>query len=481
MPDYAEQTVEERLLPLVVDLDGTLVKTDMLYESYLSSVPLGFTHHLACFRALSAGKATLKRYLAQAGDLDYANLPYDEAVLEVIRAARAEGRPVYLATASDRVHAAAIAAHLGLFNGIFASDGATNLSSSAKARVLVETFGRGGFDYIGNGHADLAVWAEARKAYAIRTTARVARALDRIGVPVERLHDLRATARTWIKAVRVHQYAKNTLIFVPMLTAHAYALATFMQAALAFVAFSLCASGVYLINDLMDLEADRRHPTKQFRPLPSGAIPIVQALVAAPVLLAVAALCAASVSLHFFSVLLGYFVLTTAYSLYLKRKMMIDAVVLAMLYTVRVVAGAAAIDVYLSEWLLAFSMFIFFSLALIKRYVELTVRIDLGLADPSNRNYKLGDTTVVAALAAASGLNAVTIFSLFIASPTVQASYRRPELLWLMCPVMMYWIARTLLMAHRRMVTDDPLVFALRDKSSRYCIVLMAAIVLLAT
>jgi 4-hydroxybenzoate polyprenyltransferase len=465
----------------VVDLHGTLVKTDMLCESYLSSVPLGLPHHLACIRALSKGKASFKHYLAQASDLDYAKLPYDETVLELIRSARAEGRPVYLATASDRVHAVAISAHLGLFDSIFASDGAINLSSSAKARVLTETFGRGGFDYIGNDHADLPVWAEARKAYAIRTTVRVARALDRIGVPVERLYDLRASARTWTKAVRVHQYAKNTPVFVPMLTAHAYALATFMQAALAFVAFSLCASGVYLINDLMDLEADRRDPTKQFRPLASGAIPIMQAVVAAPILLAAATLCAASVSLHFSAVLLGYLVLTTAYSLYFKRKMVIDAIVLAMLYTVRVVAGAVAINVYLSEWLLAFSMFIFFSLALIKRYVELTVRIDLGLADLSNRNYKLGDTNIIAALAAASGLNAVTIVSLFIASPTVQASYRRPELLWLMCPVMMYWIARTLLMAHRRMVTDDPLVFALRDKSSRYCIVLMAAIVLLAT
>src|SRR5260221_8745718 len=371
MQDYADQVSEVTPLPLVVDLDGTLIKTDLLYESYFNSASLGLSHPVRCLKEACKGRAPLKEFLALGGELNYAAVPYDEVVLDLIRSARDEGRPVYLATASDRRHAAAIAAHLGLFDGVFASEGKTNLSSAVKARVLVKTFGRGGFDYAGNGPADLAVWAEARKAYAIRTSERVEHALDRMGMPVERLTHPGASLRVWIKAIRVHQYAKNTLVFVPLLTAHVHSIAALLSAVLAFAAFCACASGVYIINDLVDLEADRLHPRKRHRPFASGAIPIGQATMSLPVLLVLSAICALSGSLAFTGVVLAYFALTTAYSLSLKRKMLIDAVVLAMLYAVRVVGGAVAIDVFVSEWLLGFSMFIFLSLALMKRYVEL--------------------------------------------------------------------------------------------------------------
>ncbi len=285
---------------------------------------------------------------------------------------------------------------------------------------------------------------------------------------------------TWLRALRVHQYVKNSLILVPIITAHQFSYAAVTSALIAFVAFSLCASAVYIVNDLIDIESDRRHPTKRNRPLASGAINPWHAKALVPALLVAALACAMTVSVKFALVLLAYLFLTTAYSVSLKRKMLVDVVVLGMLYTTRVIAGAVAISVVMSAWLLAFSMFLFLSLALMKRYSELALRIDQGLPDPPTRNYKLADLPIVGALAVASGFNAVTIFALYISSPAVQELYPRPEVLWLACPVLTYWIGRAMILAHRRMMHDDPIVFAIGDRISRIAVVVMVALVLLA-
>jgi 4-hydroxybenzoate polyprenyltransferase len=287
--------------------------------------------------------------------------------------------------------------------------------------------------------------------------------------------------RVWIKALRVHQYAKNALVFVPMLTAHAYSLHYLLNSCLAFVAFSLCASSAYFLNDLIDLNADRQHPSKSKRPFACGTIPVVEGVIAIPILVLLGFGCGVLVSPLFAVVLSAYFVLTLAYSFTLKRRLIVDVVVLAALYTIRVIGGAAALPVVLSEWLLGFSMFIFTCLALVKRYVELTMRIDKDLPDPSNRNYRLIDLPVIGALAAASGFNAVTIFALYVSSLTVGELYKYPQALWLMCPVLMYWLSRIVILAHRRVVDDDPIVFALRDRNSRICAIAMVAIVFVAS
>jgi 4-hydroxybenzoate polyprenyltransferase len=284
----------------------------------------------------------------------------------------------------------------------------------------------------------------------------------------------------WLRQLRVHQYVKNSLVLVPVITAHHFTYTAISFAVIAFAAFSLCASAVYIVNDLVDIEADRQHPKKKLRPLASGAIKTLHAEIAVPVLLALAFAGAAVVSSKFCLALLAYLALTTAYSIWLKRKMLVDVVVLAMLYTIRVIAGAIAISVPLSAWLLAFSMFMFLSLALMKRYSELALRIDQNLSDPSNRNYKLGDLVIVGCLAVSSGFNAVTIFALYISSPAVQELYARPEVLWLVCPVLTYWIGRAMILAHRRMMDDDPIVFAIKDPVSRIAGALIAVLVLLA-
>jgi 4-hydroxybenzoate polyprenyltransferase len=281
--------------------------------------------------------------------------------------------------------------------------------------------------------------------------------------------------------LRVHQYAKNALVFVALLTSHVHTLHALLAALAAFAAFSLCASSVYLLNDLVDLADDRKHPTKRNRPFASGTIPLVYAIFAIPALLVASFTIASFVSLPLAGILAAYFLLTLTYSFSFKRKLIVDVVTLATLYTVRVIAGAIAIAVTPSEWLLAFSMLIFTCLALVKRYIELAMRIDKELPDPTNRNYRLVDLPIIGALAASSGLNAVTIFALYVSSFAVQGLYRRPELLWLICPVLLYWLSRIVVLAHRRAIDDDPIMFAIRDRNSLVCGVCMFAIVLAAS
>ena len=452
--------------PLVVDLDGTLVRTDLLIETAISGL---VRDPLSLFRSwgtLMHGRAAFKHRLAAQSVLDVASLPYDEAVLTRIRNATSVGRPVFLASGSDQRLVKAVADHLGIFAGWFASDKMNNLTGPAKAQCLAAEFGDRGFDYIGNENADLPVWERAAEVIAIRPSVGVLRQLARNGRQVEQLHSQPPTWRSWARLFRIHQYAKNALVFVPLILAHQFSAEQIIASVLAAVAFSLCASSVYIINDLADLHADRNHPTKHRRPLASGEIPLLHAIVAAPILFVASALLALLVSGAFLGFIFGYLALTTAYSFVLKRKMLIDVIALALLYVARLVAGAVAVQVFLSEWLLAFSMFIFMSLALIKRYVELAVRMDARLADPENRNYKLGDLEIVAALAAAAGFNAVTVFALYISSDSVRPLYRHPQVLWLICPVLLYWISRALMLAHRRHLDDDPIVFALRDRNS---------------
>jgi 4-hydroxybenzoate polyprenyltransferase/phosphoserine phosphatase len=476
--DKAQPQREER--PLVVDLDGTLVRSDLLIETAFSELGRRPQSLPAMVSALGQGKAALKHRLAQPADFDPGTLPYDDEVIARIRQARADGRPVYLASASNRRLVEGVANHLGLFTGWFASDEMTNLAGHVKARQLVEAFGERGFDYIGNDAADLPVWRHAAKAIAVRAPSGVARKLAGMGADVEHLHHERPTWRTWAKLFRVHQYAKNALVFLPILAAHKFEWAAFAEATLAAVAFCLCASSVYVLNDLVDLQEDRKHRTKRSRPLASGAVPLSHGLVAAPLLFLAAVLVASSVSLPFLAVLLGYFAITTAYSFFLKRKMLVDVLTLATLYSVRVFGGAVAIDVVVSQWLLAFCMSLFVSLALMKRYVELAARSDASMPDPSNRDYKTGDLEVVSALAAASGFNAVTVFALYISIETANPLYSRPAVLWLVCPLLIYWIGRALMLAHRREMDDDPVVFAIEDKTSLITMAAAVALILLA-
>jgi 4-hydroxybenzoate polyprenyltransferase len=461
--------------PLVVDLDRALIDTDILVEGFFRSAADRFTGLLNVSLRSSGASGD-----ARLAGIDVATLPYNRSVLELIDRARREGRDVYVAAGTDEELAKDIVEHLGLFTGWFASGKGGRLSGTDKAKQLVHRFGDRGFDYVGNDPDDLDVWAHAAKAVVVRGSPRVIRELTDRGIETEIIPHEGASFRDWLALLRIHQYVKNVLIFVPLLTAHALQVGPILDAVLAFIAFCLCASSAYVINDLIDLQADRQHPTKSARPLASGKIWIWHAVFALPILLGAAIAIALTISWAFLAILLSYLALTIAYSLVLKRTMILDVVVLAILYTVRVVAGAAAIGVMVSEWLLAFSIFMFTALALIKRYTELTVRLDSRLAEASDRNYRTDDLNVVAALTAASGFNAVTVFALYVSSDAVRQLYHRPQVLWLICPILIYWIARLIMMANRRLMHDDPVVFALKDRNSLLAAALIGALMILA-
>jgi 4-hydroxybenzoate polyprenyltransferase len=465
----AEYPVCQAVVPLVVDLDGTLLRSDLLLETgmaFVRSNPLGL------FRALgwlAGGKIELKAGLAEATCLDVSVLPYDPVVIKLIESARNAGRPVVLATASHRSLAERVAEHLGLFDEVFATDARCNLSAHRKRDLLVERYGEAGFDYVGNSSDDLSVWAAARRAYVVNPEPGVevrARALGNVERVIE---SSRADLWDWLKALRLHQWMKNLLIFVPLLAAHQLTNPSMLwQGILAFLFFGLCASSVYLLNDLLDLADDRHHSTKRHRPFASGRLPIKAGLFGIPLLLA-AAFVGSLLALpwQFAVVLLLYYVLTLGYSLFLKRQMVIDVIALAMLYTVRIIAGTAAFGLPLTSWILAFSMFIFLSLALVKRYAELREARSKGnTAKARGRGYYPDDLEMISSLGAASGYLAVMVLALYIQDHSTTALYAHPQVIWLACPLLLFWITRTWMLTHRGQMHDDPVVFAIKDRVS---------------
>jgi 4-hydroxybenzoate polyprenyltransferase len=469
--------MQDKEIPLCVDLDGTLIRSDLLIESALNLLRRNPLNAFRMAAWLLRGKARLKREIAQRVEIDAAQLPYEQRLVDWLRADQAHRRQI-LCTASDQKFADAVAAHVGGFESVLASDGLRNFAGTYKAEALRSQYGDGGFDYAGNATPDLRVWKHARRAVVVNASARVVRAA-RGRFAVERVFEREGgNLRTWLKALRLHQWLKNLLVFLPLAAAHlVMSREAVGRSVLAFLCFGLCASGVYVLNDLLDLDADRAHPRKRRRPFASGALSLHSGFVAAPLLVAAAFAFAIPLSWRFDLVLGGYFLLTTGYSLFLKRVPMLDTVVLAGLYTIRIIAGAAAIGIGLSFWLLAFSMFLFFSLALIKRYTELHSL----LRDSKSRvtrGYAVEDLSLVQSLGAASGYLSVLVLALYINSTASEALYRHPQVLWLLCPALLYWISRAWLIAHRGAMHDDPVVFALTDNVSRVVLALCGAVVI---
>ncbi len=465
--------------PLIVDLDGTLLRSDMLVESAFA-----FLRH-SPFRAyklltwLLKGKANLKAKLAAAVPLDVSLLPYDEGVISFLEREKEKGRTLVLATASHQDYADAVATHFGLFDQVLGTIGSTNLSARNKRDVLVGKYGEKGFDYIGNSHDDLTVWTSAHKAHLANPESGVQSAAAKLGNLDQVFRTPTPVWRAWMKQLRVHQWAKNALLFVPLLAAHRVGeFELFLTGIVAFLLFSLCASSVYILNDLLDLEDDRQHSSKRLRPLASGVVPIKAAVVVFPALLLIAFTGAAwLMPWKFVLALFGYYVLTLAYSLFLKRTMTVDVITLAMLYTARIVAGTFAYNFSLTFWMLAFSMFLFLSLALVKRYAELhESRMKNNKEFAPGRGYYPGDLQMISSLGAASGYLSVLVLALYIQDQNTLALYQRPQVIWLACPLLLYWITRIWMITHRGQMHDDPVVFAMKDRNSLLFAVLFASV-----
>lgn len=454
--------------PLCVDLDGTLVATDTLWESFLVLLKTAPHRVFALIFALFGGRPKFKRYLSVHAPIDPAALPYREEVLELARNARQAGRPVLLVTASDQATAAAVAAHVDVFDEAVGSDGRQNLKAERKAELLSTRFGREGFQYIGDATADVPVWKAAGEAIIVAPSARTRRsaeqAVSKVMVVSERPNKWMAA----LKELRPHQWAKNLLLFVPLYFAHEYDdWALVFDAVMAFFSFSFCASSIYILNDLIDLPADRRHRTKRKRPLASGALAIPEGLVLMAASFTLSLFLATRfVNPEFVWVIFGYIALTTFYTLYLKQRLLVDVLALALLFTYRVMAGSVAVQVELSFWLLAFSIFFFTSLAFVKRYSELIQLQHNNEQMLRGRNYMLADIPVVTSIGPASGLLAVLVFALYIHSPSILTYYSTPQALWGICLILMYWIMRIWFLAARGEMHDDPVLFAVRDKVS---------------
>ncbi len=454
-------TRREVAAPLCVDLDGTLIKTDLLFELFLLLVK---RRPLDLFRVpgwLLKGRAYLKQKLAASVTLDVTCLPYREPLLSFLREQKAAGRSLTLATAADERVAGRIAEHLGIFDAVVASDGVTNCAGRHKLAALTERHGGNGFVYVGDAAVDLPIWRQAEGAILVAGGTRFEGQLSN----VERTFTDAPRPKEVLKAIRLHQWAKNVLLFIPLVLAHEVANLPLLGAALAaFVAFGLLASSVYVQNDLLDLEADRHHARKRFRPFAAGTLPIRFGLLLAPLLIVLSVATALFLPPAFIAVLGLYFVTTVSYSFYFKRKPILDVLLLSLLYTLRIVAGGAAIGVAVSPWLLAFSMFFFLNLAYVKRFSEL--RELPGESSLRARGYTRTDLEGLADLGVSSGYVSILVVALYINSPEVRTLYATPEALWLLCPLLVYWVSRVWLLARRGKMHDDPVVFALRDRVS---------------
>jgi 4-hydroxybenzoate polyprenyltransferase len=475
----AAKNVTAGCTPLCVDLDGTLIKSDLLIETVFALIKSNpfFLFILPVW--LSRGKAYLKHQVARRIKFDPSLLPYHVEFLDFLKKQHANGRRLVLATASNELLAEQVSVHLGIFGDVIASDSQYNVSGSNKRKRLQKKFGDHEFDYAGNDMKDVDVWRYAGKAIVVNADPGVVKAARRANEIVEVFDDRSHGWKPYVQAMRLYQWFKNVLVFIPIVTAQQLSLENFGLASIAFICFGLCASSVYILNDLFDLPADRAHPRKCKRPFAAGTIHPVKGVVFMLVLLLTSFCISLSLPWQFTVSLCLYYLVTNAYSLSLKQKMLVDVVVLAGLYTMRVIAGAAATLIVPSFWLLAFSMFLFFSLAIVKRSAELGQSVDNN-RQIAGRAYIKEDLFYLNALGIAAGVVSVLVIALYINSPEVVVLYGKPEALWMICPMLLYWISRMWLKVARNEMHDDPLVFTAKDRVSMMIAALTALVLLIA-
>ena len=471
----------QALRPLCVDLDGTLVKSDTLIDSLLALVRTRPARLLGLPGRLLRGKAAFKAYVTESISLDVAHLPYNRTLLQFLQQQRKQGRDLYLATGANLTLANRVAAHLGIFSGVLGSDGATNLTGERKLDQLRSRLGSALFDYIGNDSPDLPLLAHATEAMVANPSYRLRMGLKARGIrPTRVFLERNRPLNSFFKAVRVHQWAKNLLIFLPLLLSHALTAGRMLAALLAFFCFSLAASAAYIVNDLLDLEADRSHPRKRARPFASGDLSAFNGLCIVAVFLLLSLSGARLLPVAFYGWLLFYLVGTLAYSILLKRIALLDVLVLSGLYTLRLLAGSAATHSHISHWLAGFSVFLFFSLAIVKRIAELENLRTSESPPKYGRGYLVTDIDQLRSFGTASAFAAVVIFTIYISGSDVAILYRKPQFLWLIMPMMLLWLCRIWLLAARGDMDEDPLVFALTDRMSLLIGAAVAAVVLLA-
>ena len=472
MPQFSPVLQSEQpvaaLRPLCVDLDGTLVKSDTLVDSLLA---LARTRPALVFQLPSRllhGKAAFKAFVTESISLDVPHLPYNRALLEFLHQERARGRDIYLATGANVRLAGRVADHLGIFAGVLGSDATTNLTGNRKLAGLRSRLASAAFDYIGNDTPDLPLLAEATEAMVANPSLGLRMGLKARGIhPSHAFDERRPLLRSILNAARVQQWAKNLLVFVPLLCSHALSAGKLLTALAAFCCFSLTASSAYIVNDLLDIEADRRHPRKRQRPFAMGDLSPMAGISIAAIFLLVGLAGAQLLPGKFLAWLLGYLAMTLAYSLYLKRFALVDVLALSGLYILRLLAGGSVTQTPISHWLAGFSMFLFLSLAIVKRFAELENLRAANAAPNNGRGYLVTDLDQLRSFGTASAYAAVVVFAIYITGPDVTKLYREPRLLWLSVPLITLWLNRVWLLASRGELDEDPVAFAMTDPVSQ--------------
>lgn len=464
---------------VIVDLDGTLVRTDIFFETVVLFVKRNPLNIFLILIWILQGRSYVKSRLAEYIDIDVGNLPYRLSLIDYLKDCRKSGKKLILATASHEKFAHEIADFVGIFDHVLATDRHRNIKGRVKLVAIKELVGEAGFCYAGDSNADIPVWDAAQTNILVNAPAsaiETARKKDKVEWI---LSDNKSIRAAFYREMRVHQWVKNILIFVPIFTSHSYYHGDLLELGLwAFICFSLCASGVYFLNDLLDLEADRQHRSKRSRPLASGELPIPAGILGAVGLPLIAFVLGwFLLPIGFVAILVLYYLLTNAYSFWFKRLATIDVMVLAILYTLRIVAGSVAVAITLSSWLLVFSVFIFLSLAYLKRYIEISALG--GNSEPvQGRGYSGADSETMFTLGVSNITASVLVLALYISSDEVVRLYQHPVILWLLCLLIMFWGNRIWVYARRGEISDDPIVFAIKDKTSRIVGVAFAAVVL---
>lgn len=454
----------QKLLPLFVDLDGTYTKSDFLFESFILAFknnPLIVIH---CFFWILKGLSVLKDELSKIADVNTTTLPLNEEFLTYLKQEKRKGREIYLATASNEKYAKQIVENSEIFDSYISSSAQVNLKGKHKLNKIKQLSSR--FAYAGNDAIDFAIFDEAEEKILVNPSRAALK--KSVNKPVDLIFDMnKASSKTWLKQIRIHQWLKNLLIIVPLIVSGRFLdVQNAMTILLAFISFSFLASATYIFNDLLDLESDRGHTRKKNRPLASGAISIKDGIVAASILFILSTSIAVYLGFNFSIVLVAYLVLTLFYSFKVKQYVGLDVVCLALLYTVRIIAGAAAIHVLVSFWLLAFSIFIFLSLALVKRCSEIQSMNAEGKHRAKGRDYTIDDYTILQSFGASSAMLAVLMFCFYINNNVLTNQYQQPDILWLIVPALSYWLMRIWIKTQRAEMHDDPIVFSLRDRGS---------------
>lgn len=463
---------------LIVDLDGTLIQSNLLWESLAAALRHSPWRCVFALLAIFRGRAAFKRAFAEIGPIDPVALPYRRRFLSWLRREHASGRQIVLATAADETIAQRVASHLQIFERVLASDGFQNNKGNEKLATIERSFPGREFDYCGDSLSDIPLFKAARTAYLVGANASLTASVS-ASAPI----DVRFTStktgprlRYWIRAIRPRHWLKNLLVLVPFFSAFLVTeTALLFSAVMAAVAMCLAASSGYVINDLLDMQADRHHPRKFRRPFAMGRLTAAEGFIGALLLQMGALLIALMVGWSVMAWVIVYLLGTFSYSVFFKREPIIDVMLLAGLYTTRVIIGANAVGAERSLWLLAFSVFFFFSLATMKRCGELVVRRNRGEQTTAGRAYEPADLQMLCPAGVSAGIASVLVLALYVQSPGVEARYPIPEALWLALVALLVWLCRAWLDTMRGQMHDDPLIYALRHRRGRMVLLMVIA------